>query len=521
MARTYKVQAPDGSIMKVEGPDDATDEEIESFAAAEFKKSAVPGVNAPKPVPSEPGVMAPPQTYTERLRNTLPTLKDFRSTLADAVMAPAQMVAGMADFGDASAARLGLPGTTGTRMSDSVSTLRNQLAGREGTKAGPFTGLVQGAATAPMKGVAGSIAQGVGLGAGLATPEESQFAEGAKGGAIGALANWGGHLVGGAVAPKSAAERALRETAKREGIDMLAGTRTGSPLMKMSERRAEQNLLLGGLFGGKNIATSAREGIDDQMAKAVWKKIGVDATEFTSDNFNAAQKMLGKKLQAPFANADDIPFGGMKLESAVYNAINKTDNMSSPEMVNKAADLVAKKIQTGKLNASELNVIMDDLRGLASKARLDSNKVAADSIDDLVKAVRDHARSQIPTEAGREAYTKALKQYANLQVVKDAFVKSGDSARGNLDYSKLKAAIESNMPDGYTHGRADLKPLADLGQRMKQGSALPEGVKWNPIDPLIYLTANNPMTRALRNNPIDGDTAAALLKAGGIQLGTE
>jgi hypothetical protein len=492
------------------------------LASAIDKKlsTLAPGVNAPKPVTAEPGVMAPPQTYMERLRNTLPTLQNFREVGADAITAPAQMVAGLADFGDASAKRLGLPGATGARMSDSVSTLRNQLAGREGTGAGAYTGLVQGAVTAPMKGVAGSIAQGVGLGSGLATPEEDQFAEGAKGGAIGLGANWAGHLVGGAVAPKSAAERTLRETAKREGIDMLAGTRSGSPLMKMSERRAEQNLLLGGLLGGKNIATAAREGIDDQMARAVWKRIGIDATEFTSDNFNAAQKMLGQKLQAPFAKGE-IPFGGMKLESAVYNGIDKAEGMSSPEMLNKAVDLVSKKIQGGKLNASEMNVIMDDLRGLAGKARLDSNKVAAKAIDDLEKAVRDHARGQIPTEAGREAYTKALKQYANLQVVKDAFVKSGDSARGNLDYAKLKAAIESNMPDGYTYGRADLKDLADLGQRMKQGSALPEGVKWNPIDPLIYLTANNPMTRALRNNPLDGDTAAALLRAGGIQLGTE
>jgi hypothetical protein len=508
--------------------------DMELATAIDKKLSMMaPGVNAPRPAPNQPGVMAPKpkepsnwfpgQSYINPNPQRGKEVGDaLQSGFSDFMFGPAQMVSGLADYGNASAKRLGLPGANDARMSQAVSAVRNQLGGREGTGAGPATGLLQGLSTAPMTGFAGSVAQGAGLGAGLATPEESQFAEGTKGGAVGGAASWLGRLVGGGGEPTSVAERVLRETAKREGITPLAGSRSNSPLLKMSERRAEQNLLLGGLFGGKNIATAQREAVDDQMARAVWKHIGMDASEFTSNNFNTAQKYLGQKLQAPFANADNIPFSGMKLETAVYNGINKAEGMSSPEMLNKATDLVAKKIQSGKINASELNVVMDDLRGLASKARLDSNKVAADSIDDLVKAVRDHARNQIPTDAGKEAYTKALKQYANLQVVKDAFVKSSDSARGNLDFTKLKGAIESNMPGGYTSGRADLKDLADLGLSMRRGQALPEGVKWNPLDPLIYLTANNPMSRVLQNrNPIDAETAQVLLKAGGIQLGTE
>lgn len=442
----------------------------------------------------------------------------LRGGLADFAFGPAQMVAGLADAGNEAARRLGMSGANDARMGQAVSTARNILAGRPGTQAGPATGLVQGLATAPMGGPLRSVVQGLGLGAGLATPEESPLIEGGKGAAVTGGMNLLGGMVGKTVAG-SQAEQRLMDIARKHGIRLRYGAASNVPQVKEMEARSERSILLG--FGRGNLAFKQREAVEDDMSRAVWRKIGMNFDEFTPTNLNAASEAIGKKLQAPFAKGD-IPFKGTRLQMAVDHAVRVTDDMTRPQFVMDAASLIDKKILAGKISSSELNVVMDDLRGLANKAYDDNNKVAGDAINNLIKSVKTHVISQIPSETGKEAYKKALTQYANLKVVEDAFVKSAESARGNLDFSKLKAAIERNMPGGYTRARADLADLAELGQAIKTGRSLPEGIKGTLTDPLVYGAFNNPLSMYLRErNPVNAATAQALLKAAGVQSGTE
>jgi len=450
----------------------------------------------------------------------------WRSIGADAVMAPSQLVAGLADVGGELASKAGLPYSNNERMSPFISALRNRLAGRDGGAPGPATGFVQGAVTAPFS----PLTQAIGLGAGLAGDDQSPLVEGAKGALTSLLFKGGSKMISHSK-PTSIAQRKINQTAIDENIDMTMGTQGGQPLMKEVERRAERNVLLGGV-GGSNYATRTRERIDDQFAEALWRRIGfkgakeVDGNvlvfnEFSPEHFNFAAKEIGKKLDKPFVGKS-IDFNSFSLKSAVENAVRRSDKMNKPGPLLEAAELVQKKIDDKAIDSSEMNVLLDDLRGIVERSYDDKNKTAAEAVRELVKAVRANAISHIPTQSGKEQYKRALVEWANLKTVEDVFKRSAESARGNIDPSKLKDAIMRQMGDeGYTRGRADLASLANLGSAMRGGSVLPEGVKWNPLDPSLYLLFNNPASMFLRKrNPLDEEAVFSALRPIGTELNT-
>ena len=511
------VRMPDGTIIK-NVPEGTTQAEL--MARYEAAQTA----NQPKPPPKVrmpyfmgQSFVTPPTPDEVKAAEAIP-----RQAFGDAVAAPSQLLAGGVDFAMDAARRSGVSMPNVGRLSEPVSRLRNQIAGRDGIEAGPVTGLVQGLVTAPFGagGFLRSAAQGLGLGAGLATPQESPLEEGAKAAAsVAALSGLG--KVFGPSAPKSKADARLRDIAAKEGISTTGGTQTGSPMLKELERRAERNVFLGGI-GGTNYATRTREAIDDQFARRLWNKVGMEFDEFTQANINMANDEVGKIFAKPFKNGA-VTFRSPELVLATKKADRLAKSLAEPDVLTKANALVKKQIEGGSITADNRNVLMNELRGLRTKAYDDvKSKSAGDAIGDLMQSVNNTVVKALPAGKPRDEYMDAMRKWANLKVIEDAFVKSGESARGNLDYTKLKAAIERNMPGGYVRGRADLTELADLGIAMRGGNVLAEGLKFNPIDPSIYLLYNNPFALSARkSNPIDAETTAGLLRAAGIQLGTE
>lgn len=509
---------PDGT--KIEGvPEGTTQEALMRM----YRRKQAPA-QGKLPTPYFRGIsMAEPPSDAEMASGEKLTRELFRGSVADAVSAPLQLVAGIGDVADAATRKLTGAPPASLFATKAVSEARDRLAGRQpGESGGPLTPFVQSIATAPIVGpkLIGTLLQSFGLTPSQVAPGEDVLSEVGKAGLTSVAAHGAGTALGKSVS-SSQAQRRLDEIANREGIDRTYGMKTGRDIVRNMEARAERNLLLGG-FGVPNMAQATHESIDDQFAKALWKRTGQNFNEFTQENINAATKSIGSRINAPFAGGKEIPFGGLRLKSAVDDAIEASyGKMSRPDEVLKAAFLVDKFVSEGKINSSNFNTIADDLRGLATKAYDDSNKAGGDAIMRIYREMRNDVANQLPNQTAKDDYRKALLQYANLQVIKDAFKRSPDSARGNIDFAKLKPAIERNMEGGYTMGKADLADLADLGLSMRRSDVINEGLKVNPIDALLYATLNNPVSRAARErSPVDQQTAIDILRAAGLQLGT-
>lgn len=477
----------------------------------------------PYPIPYFRGIsyVQPPSERSQQF-----AVGAIRGALADVAASPFQMVAGLADVGNDLARRAGLPGTSDASMSESVSRYRNILAGRPGTAPGRGTGLVQGIATAPLN----PLLQ-LGLFPGLREPDQNPTVELGKGAAV-SLPLMG---LARAMSPsrvQSVADKRLRDTASKEGIDMLAGTSSGQKGMKEIESRAERSLWLGGSFGGINYAQRTREAIDDQFTKALWRHAGMPEeaalpsgqllrfNEVTPKHLNYAFEKVGNKLDEPF-KGKTMDFRSPNLNLVVKQAQAQNKTAIEPELVDKAIGAINARIQKGNITTSDFNTLMEDLRTLSSKAfETEKNFGAGRMISELARAAREQAVRNIPTQSGKREYLDAVKQYANLKVIEDVFARSKDSARGNIDPEKIKAALQRSMEGGYARGRADLSDLAALGEAMRPSSALPEGVRMNPMDPSIYMMMNNPLSLAMRKyNPVNYETASPILRSLGIWAG--
>lgn len=439
MAR-YKVQGPDGAIHIFEGPDNATPEQIEAAAAAQFGGAA----------PLDP---------TDGMSTSEKALAGAGKAFVDLYRGGKQLLG----VGDQKALQQEID--EAKRLDAPLMNTGAGMAGNIGANvltAIPTAG-IPGANTI----VGGSL---VGLGMGLINPVatgESRAKNAAAGAAGGAAGSTLAKVLGRATNPvqsrlppelQDLADKALAAKIPLDAAD-LTGSRPLKVIRSVFESlplTADKQAMINEL---------KRQGFN----KAVLSEIGEDSTKATPDVLNAARTRIGGVFN-DLSGRNNVKLGDKFINAVadVDAAVTPFSNSQirgthhSPGLVDKALDLAAKK----EISGTEYQKV----RTVLGKQSKDAFNSGNSELGGALKAIRnslDEAAGDSIPGADQSAWNQARNQWQNLKVVeKAAAPTSADAVAGNVSPAKLAQALMSVDKKGLTYGtRGDsMGDLARIGQ---------------------------------------------------------
>lgn len=468
--KIFRIEGPNGVILNIEGPEDATDEELERAAASDYE-SKQSNYNYGEDIAKSAGIGVAQGAIGLA---TLPGNVESLGRLG--VNAVGGLLGAEGDIVDSDSL---LPNYTDAKSA---------IEAKTGKFYEPKSRLGKFARTIGEFGAGGGVlGRGITMGARVAntvapaivSETAGQMAEGTAaepwarvlGGFAGSYAPGALSRVRSPVTadPANARHVATLEAAGVQPHNITAGQRTGSKVVKGLEDAADLIPM-----GGRRASTAARGAAED-FTEAALRHAGIAGRSADDTVLGPAYRALGQEYDnvrvgasvtadAPFVNRLERIVSRYAEQNPAATHVPIIENVMNDfrqAIANQAASGGSRSMMSGQYFANTRNRLREAAR--AQKG----NPAAQQAISDMVTAIDAQMVRSLPrgqrAEAAR-AFRDLNNRYRNFLAIEDAVAGSGEwAAKGLISPPQLTSAIKKQNKRDYTLGRSELARLARAG----------------------------------------------------------
>lgn len=468
----YVVTAPDGREYEIEAPDGATQDEVLSYAQANYQQAAPPSREDRYADLQRRAAQMPQSDPTEGMSGFDKFMAGVGKSVFDTGRGIKQLYGELTDNGPTLSGLITGESADDQRrreierqrqldaplMADGAGMVGN-IAGQAAQMAIPVGGAARMASiagrAAPYVGAATRAgvfggAQGVGMGETRAGNAGTSAAFGAAGQGVASAA---GGLARGIASRMAPADRALLQTADDAGLRFGAGQVSQNPLVRTMASQMDRLPFSGaGKRAGQN---------QDAFNQAVSSTFGMPANKVTPEVFAKAQARLGDAFEELTAR-NNLQISSQRV-SDMRAVVDEAKRLGGPDTARKvqawADELVGKVDESGVIPGRAYQSF-DSRIGKELKSGGESAHYLG-ALRDVIRGAMDESVSP----ADRAAWQAIRQQYANLKTVEPLVAKS---PTGDISGQALMGRVTADKAGKARMARGNggaLGELAKIGQR--------------------------------------------------------